>query len=73
MDCTDGAQLPALAPVGGLFDFRAGTGPEAMSGDSAKSSLPSMPEWLYRRPHLTGEDLLKVFPQPAMPFLMGLA
>ncbi len=73
MDGTDGAQLPALAPVGGLFDFRAGTGPEAMSGDSAKSSLPSMPEWLYRRPHLTGEDLLKVFPQPAMPFLMGLA
>ena len=60
-------------PWGGLFDFRAGTGPEAMSGDSAKSSLPSMPEWLYRRPHLTGEDLLKVFPQPAMPFLMGLA
>ena len=66
MDGTDGPQSPALAPVGGLFDFRAAPGPELMSGDSAKSSLPSMPEWLYRRPHLTGEDLLKVPLLPAI-------
>ena len=60
MDGTDNAQLPTLAPVGRLFDFRAGRGPEAAGAESAQSSLPSMPEWLYTRPHLTGEDLLKV-------------
>lgn len=59
-DGTEGPQMPALAPVGSLFDFRAGTGPMAESMESTDSSLPAMPEWLYRRPHLTGEDLLKV-------------
>ena len=62
MDGTDGPQMPALAPVGRLFDFRAMMGPEATTAESAKSSLPSMPDWLYRRPHLTGEDILKVLP-----------
>ena len=63
MDGTDSPALPALAPVGRLFDFRAGAGPGGASAESMKSSLPPMPEWLYRRPHLTGEDLLKVFLQ----------
>ena len=59
---TEGLQAPLLAPVGHLFDFRAGLGPGAgaLSRDASESSLPAMPEWLYRRPHLTGEDLLKV-------------
>ena len=59
----DGPPTPALAPVGRLFDFRARPGLEAQpTAESADSSLPAMPEWLYRRPHLTGEDLLKVIP-----------
>ena len=59
-DGAEGPQTPLLAPVGHLFDFRAGTDAESQIGDASDSSLPAMPEWLYRRPHLTGEDLLKV-------------
>lgn len=73
MDGADGPQMPALAPVGRLFDFRAGMGPEATSAESAKSSLPSMPDWLYRRPHLTGEDILKVLSPPSLTSANGLS
>ena len=59
-DGTEGPQAPLLAPVGHLFDFRAPPDAGAQSADATDSSLPAMPEWLYRRPHLTGEDLLKV-------------
>lgn len=58
-DGAEGPRAPGLAPVGRLFDFKAGAHEGAENADSA---LPTMPEWLFRRPHLTGEDTLKVTP-----------
>ena len=56
-DGLEGPRTPGLAPVGRLFDFKAGANEGAENPDSA---LPPMPEWLFRRPHLTGADILKV-------------
>ena len=56
-DGLEGPQTPGLAPVGRLFDFKAGANEGAENADSA---LPPMPEWLFMRPHLTGADIMKV-------------